>query len=89
MVPPLTHTRRCFALNTNHVYQIVAFTSRGPGSRAYQEESFRSDRALVEVLAFAILQIEKSDRFCVSFPSNTTWHFLVSSHFSVVELKVL
>ena len=29
VVPPLTHTRRCFAINTNHVYQIVAFASGG------------------------------------------------------------
>ena len=49
----------------------------------------RSDRALVEVLAFAILQIEKSDRFCVSFPPIQLGIFLSARHFSVVELKVL
>ena len=68
---------------------IKLLCSHPEGSTAYEEEGFRSDRALVEVLAFAILHIEKSNRFCVSFPSDTTWHFLVSRHFSVVELKVL
>ena len=77
VVPPLTHTRRCFAINTNHVYQIVAFTSRGfegleDGIIKRKAFALIKDRALIEVLAFAILQIEKSDRFCVSFPSDTT-----------------
>ena len=63
------------------------------GSRAYEDGIIKrktfaliKDRTLFEVLhAFAILQIEKSDRFCVSFPAV---HFLVSYHFSAVELKV-
>ena len=29
VVPPLTHTLRCFLINSKHVYRVVALTSRG------------------------------------------------------------
>ena len=43
VVPPLTHTRRCFLINTNHVYQIVAFTYRvrGPMKKESSRRGFR------------------------------------------------
>ena len=58
---------------------IKLLRSHPEGSRAYENGIIKrkalaliKDRAFVEVLAFAILQIEKSDRFCVSFASDTT-----------------
>ena len=89
---PLTHTRRCFAINTNHVYQIVAFTSRGFEGLwkwNHQEEGFRSGKGQSARRGSGFRDSSDREKWSFLCFVSERYNLAFSCHFPAVELKVL